>query len=452
MIARVILNSIMQVNLPAPSSSLPFSLEKQKHKEREALHRWLLYATCGSAIAHILLLGISIKQNTVSVMPQAELPDSIDLTLITTAETPEPVVPEWPELPSITEDANPSTITEPVVAVNPVSTAPKSRSEKTPQVDTESAKTPITPPTAPTANTEASKDFQRELTSLPQENPASENIAIPNNSVPNLSEPANQGAVNGTDKPSKQGTAISSTNPSSIIGFSDRIRHLLRGNSPSSSPEPSALQTNPTPSTAEPAQPQRVQCIRCDKPEYPIEARNRGLQGQARVAVDVDANGNVTNVRIIQSSGHAELDEAAMRQARQWKFTPSASGRQGIGAKVDFQLEGSEYQRQRQRERQIEELARQEQPKPAPVPEVARQEQPKPAPAPTVVRQENPQPAKPAPVPEVARQEKPQPIQPEPAPIPEVTRQELPPKPAVAPPPPVVAQPEPITPQPIEND
>lgn len=440
--------------MSAEVSSPPVCIAKQKQREREALHRWLLYATCGSAIAHILLLGISIKQNTLLPLPQDRLPDFIDLTLITTAENPDPPVSSITEIKESVETP-PSTITEPVVAVKPaisnlphVPASPKTQTENVPQSATIPAKTNANPSADQTVNSEATLESKREHNPFTQEPPTSEKPA-----TSNLPEIASQGSINGTDKPSEteQGT-IAKSNPSSLDGFSDRIRNLLRGNSPSSSPEPSALQTNPTPSTAEPAQPQRVQCIRCDKPEYPIEARNRGLQGQARVAVDVDANGNVTNVRIIQSSGHAELDEAAIRQARQWKFTPSASGRQGIGAKVDFQLEGSEYQRQRQRERQIEELARQEQPKPAPVPEVARQEQPKPAPAPTVVRQENRQPAKPAPVPEVARQEKPQPIQPEPAPIPEVTRQELPPKPAVAPSPPVVAQPEPITPQPIEND
>ncbi len=383
-------------------------IARQRQREREALHRWLLYATCGSAIAHILLLGISIKQNSLVVVPQVKLPEAIDLTLLTTAETPEPIVPELPKSPpvleptSITADTNPSTTTEPVVAMNPVPTAPKSRSEQTPQIDTASAKTPISPPTEQTANAETSKNFQREANSLPEENPASENMAIPNSSVSNLPEPANQEVVNGTNNLNnrEQGTAVSSANPSGISGFSDRIRNLLRGNSPNSNP--SALQTNP--STAEPAQPQKVQCIRCDKPQYPAEARDRGLQGQARVAVDVDAEGNVINVRIIQSSGYAELDEATVRQARQWKFTPSAAGRQGIGAKVDFQLEGSEYQRRR--ERQMEELARQEQPKT---------------------------------------------VQPEPAPIPEVTRQELPPKPAVAPPPPEPIVPKPAT-QPIEND
>ncbi len=436
----------MQVNLPAPSSSLPVSLEKRKHREREALHRWLLYATCGSAIAHILLLGISIKQNSLVVVPQAKLPESIDLTLITTAVEPElPKLTESAPTPTIAENTNSSAITEPVVAVNPVvsnvRTLPNRSNENTPKVDkVDSAK-----PTEQTANVESTKDS-------PQPTPKEQ--TVPSTSAANLPETTNQRTGDETNNLAKEGTAVSTANPTGITGFSDRIRNILRGNSSSnSSSSSSSPPTNSTLGTAEPAQPQKVQCIRCDKPEYPAEARNRGLQGQARVAVDVDANGNVTNVRIINSSGHAELDEAAVRQARQWKFTPSAAGRQGIGAKVDFQLEGSEYQQQRQRERQMEELARQENPKPV-QPEVARQENPQPT---------KPAEVKPEPAREVARQEKPKPVQPEPirqekpkpAPIPEVARQELPPKPAVAPPPPEPIVPKPpavAVPQPLEND
>jgi TonB family protein len=394
-------------------SNLPVCIEKQRCREREALHRWLLYATCGSAIAHILLLGISIKQSTTLPVPQESLPDSIDLTLITTAATPAPPISSITDIDATEKNAEtpPSTITAPVVAIKPAinhaPTLPKTRIENVPQLAT-----PSVQPPDQTAKAETAVPFT-------QETPATSN----------LPEIANQGTMDGTDKPSdrEQGTANSNAKPSSLNGFSDRIRHLLQGNSPNSNPS----SINPTPNTDSA---QRVQCIRCDKPQYPTEARNQGWKGQARLAVDVDANGNVTNVRLINSSGHLELDEAAIRQARQWKFTPSASGRQGIGAKVDFQLEGSEYQRQRQRERQTEELARQESPKPNPATEV--------------VRQENPQPAKPTPAPEVARQEQPKPVT------------TIPVKPDSALPPPVVAQPEPvapnppadIAPQPIEDD
>jgi len=395
------------------------NIAKQRDKERECLHRWLLYATCGSAIAHILLLGISIKSNTLLVMPQETPPEAIDLTLLTTAEPA-----EAEKLTETTQavEANASSPSELVVAISPLPQERKVNQTVTPTANKpaeQPANSPLKPETRVESNP-ASQPLPQEQSPIQEASQVtSKETAIPDSQAPETpatafnpssDQPQNQSQT------ANQGTApaISSVNSSSINSFSDRIRNLLRGNSPNSNPS-----TDTTPQSPEPAQPQRVQCIRCDKPQYPTEARNRGLQGQARVAVDVDANGNVINVRIINSSGHAELDEAAVRQARQWKFTPSASGRQGIGAKVDFQLEGSEYQRQRQRERQTEVVKTQ----PASALEVAKQESPQPA-KPEVVKGE--------PVPELARQAVPPPSEPK------VEQNPLP----------VIAQPEPVAPAP----
>ncbi len=124
----------------------------------------------------------------------------------------------------------------------------------------------------------------------------------------------------------------------------------------------------------------RVRCQNCSKPDYPTQAKEQGLEGQAKVTVDVDADGNVTRVRILNSSGHAELDQAAIEAAKKWKFTPSEAGRSGIPAKVDFQLEGSDYakqQEEQQRQRSQEQPAI---PQPTPTSETA-----KPTPEPTAI-------------------------------------------------------------------
>ncbi len=84
----------------------------------------------------------------------------------------------------------------------------------------------------------------------------------------------------------------------------------------------------------------------CSKPEYPEKARQRGLEGKAEISVDVDSKGNVTNVRLAQTSGHAELDKAAVEQARNWKFNAPNGAAQGVSAKVDFAIEGSVRSRQ----------------------------------------------------------------------------------------------------------
>jgi TonB family protein len=77
------------------------------------------------------------------------------------------------------------------------------------------------------------------------------------------------------------------------------------------------------------------------------------------VAVDTDKDGNVTNVRLLRSSGNRELDEAHLRQAREWKLKPSEGGRQGVAIATEYVIKGSrryrevqERKRAREREQQ----------------------------------------------------------------------------------------------------
>jgi len=118
--------------------------------------------------------------------------------------------------------------------------------------------------------------------------------------------------------------------------------------------------SNNAPNSSTPANPSnnspntKIRCQSCVKPDYPVNARERGLEGQAKVAVDVDSNGNVINVRLINSSGHSELDEAAKQAAWNWKFDPSQNGKQAIPASINFQIENSDYARRRQEQRQSE--------------------------------------------------------------------------------------------------
>ncbi|HMW43887.1 MAG: energy transducer TonB [Candidatus Accumulibacter sp.] len=49
---------------------------------------------------------------------------------------------------------------------------------------------------------------------------------------------------------------------------------------------------------------------------YPPEAIARGLEGETRLLLRLDANGRITEVSIAASSGHAILDQAAVRAGR----------------------------------------------------------------------------------------------------------------------------------------
>jgi TonB family protein len=63
---------------------------------------------------------------------------------------------------------------------------------------------------------------------------------------------------------------------------------------------------------------------RMDAPRYPEGLRSRRVGGTVRISVAADACGRVTDVAVVKSSGHVELDAAATKAARQWVFTPKA--------------------------------------------------------------------------------------------------------------------------------
>ena len=49
---------------------------------------------------------------------------------------------------------------------------------------------------------------------------------------------------------------------------------------------------------------------------YPLSARRRGLSGTVELEVAIDADGRVTGVKVVSSSSHAVLDEAAADAVR----------------------------------------------------------------------------------------------------------------------------------------
>ena len=62
------------------------------------------------------------------------------------------------------------------------------------------------------------------------------------------------------------------------------------------------------------------------KPPYPLEARERGHQGEVLLRVEVLANGRVGQIEIKRSSGHESLDQSALSTVKQWKFVPAKKG------------------------------------------------------------------------------------------------------------------------------
>lgn len=63
-------------------------------------------------------------------------------------------------------------------------------------------------------------------------------------------------------------------------------------------------------------------------PSYPNALLSKGIGGKVLVACEIDEAGRVVSTKIRQSSGHAELDKAAVAAVTKWKFKPGVkSGR-----------------------------------------------------------------------------------------------------------------------------
>ena len=58
-------------------------------------------------------------------------------------------------------------------------------------------------------------------------------------------------------------------------------------------------------------------------PEYPRVAQRKGWTGRVAVHVLITTQGTVQQVELASSSGHAELDAAAMAALRRWIFHPA---------------------------------------------------------------------------------------------------------------------------------
>nr|WP_244962520.1 energy transducer TonB [Oleiagrimonas soli] len=74
-------------------------------------------------------------------------------------------------------------------------------------------------------------------------------------------------------------------------------------------------------------------------PRYPIAALRTHREGLVRVRVMLDAQGRVTEARVQQSSGDADLDEAALDAARRWTFDMPPHARREAVLPIRFRID-----------------------------------------------------------------------------------------------------------------
>jgi len=77
-------------------------------------------------------------------------------------------------------------------------------------------------------------------------------------------------------------------------------------------------------------------------PKYPRRARKLGYEGVVILDVQVDENGVVNDLKILESSGHEILDNAAVSSVKRWQFEPGTSNgkkvKMWVKVPIRFQL------------------------------------------------------------------------------------------------------------------
>ncbi|HEY4256464.1 MAG TPA: TonB family protein [Candidatus Udaeobacter sp.] len=78
----------------------------------------------------------------------------------------------------------------------------------------------------------------------------------------------------------------------------------------------------PAETRATPRPTPKPRLIYAPAPAFPPRVAQAGLSGTGRFRLSFDAQGNVTNIQLIQSTGNRIFDESAIQTLRQWKCSP----------------------------------------------------------------------------------------------------------------------------------
>ena len=86
-------------------------------------------------------------------------------------------------------------------------------------------------------------------------------------------------------------------------------------------PEPEPVVEAPPSKPAAPVQltGDMLECSQKSEPNYPPASRRTGEQGSVKLRLELDESGHITSVKVVESSGHARLDNAGMAVVENWK-------------------------------------------------------------------------------------------------------------------------------------
>ena len=80
------------------------------------------------------------------------------------------------------------------------------------------------------------------------------------------------------------------------------------------------------------------------EPDYPMQARQRGLEGWVVLEFTISTAGTVKDVEVVASEPGTIFDRAAVQAVRKWKYNPKVLDgkpveRPGVKVRLDFEME-----------------------------------------------------------------------------------------------------------------
>ncbi|MFM7449417.1 MAG: energy transducer TonB [Leptolyngbyaceae cyanobacterium] len=356
---------------------------RYRERERQALKPWLMGSLIGSVGLHGGLFTFmasqwqSVEQPSTSALPANPIPVDLLMQQPTAEAAPTPSSPSSAPIALASTPTAPAAIAQAPSWATPLpsSQSPELSDQPTPpwqasaplpapvaftQPPTPSIVSPLQPElmasqpeVAPSLLPEVASPVESASTSPPLTSPA---LPLPS---PITNSESGAASTSGTAKPSPFATAFRQwftplmdsipTTPGEAVGASGSkagrgqslglgasnlgglvARSLSQGwlQLPGNSAIDAASQTT---------------CISCNKPSYPLAAQQQGRQGAVKIGLDYDAEGNITAVHLLQSSGSDDLDRAAMAEAKHWKLKPGNSNKRQFVAAIDFQTPGREF-------------------------------------------------------------------------------------------------------------